>query len=152
LDDRALEELELAAGLHDIGKLAIPDAMLLKPGPLDDDEWAFVKRHTIIGQRIVAASPALNHVGQIIRSTHERWDGAGYPDRIAGGEVLLPARIIAVCNAFSAMTTDRPYRKAITADAAVAEIARCAGTQFDPAIVQAFVQTHAHRVVATNVV
>ncbi len=133
-----LEELRLAARLHDIGKLAIPDAVLQKPGPLDVDEWAFIKEHTVIGERILSASPALQKVGQIVRATHERWDGAGYPDGVPGSEIPLAARIIAVCDAFSAMTSPRPYRAPVASDAAVAELCRCAGTQFDPEIVAVF--------------
>jgi PAS domain S-box-containing protein/diguanylate cyclase (GGDEF)-like protein len=134
----ALEELRLAAELHDVGKLAIPDAVLHKPGPLSKDEWAFVHQHTLIGQRILAGAPALRAIGEIVRSTHERWDGAGYIDGLASSEIPLAARIIAVCDAYSAMTSERPYRKAISSSEALAELRRGASSQFDPDIVRAF--------------
>ncbi len=133
-----LEELRLAARLHDVGKLAIPDAVLQKPGPLDVDEWAFMKEHTVIGERILSAAPVLREVGRLVRSTHERWDGHGYPDGIAGEKIPLAARIIAVCDAYSAMTSTRPYRNAVPRTAALAELWRCAGTQFDPEVVAVF--------------
>jgi diguanylate cyclase (GGDEF)-like protein len=130
-----LRELQQAAELHDIGKLAIPEEILGKPGPLTDREWEFVRRHTLIGERIVAASPELNPIGEIIRSSHERYDGQGYPDALVKREIPLAARIIAVCDAFDAMTSARPYRPSKTRDQAIAELNRCAGTQFDPHVV-----------------
>jgi HD-GYP domain-containing protein (c-di-GMP phosphodiesterase class II) len=133
-----VHSLRHAAELHDVGKVAIPDAILAKPGPLDDAEWEFIRRHTVIGQRIVAAAPALSGVGEIIRASHERWDGDGYPDGLEGDEIPLGARVIAVCDAYDAMTTDRPYRNALAHEDAVAELRRCAGTQFDPGVVTAF--------------
>jgi diguanylate cyclase (GGDEF)-like protein/putative nucleotidyltransferase with HDIG domain len=135
LATRDLEELERAAQLHDIGKIAVPDQILRKPGALTEDEWVFIRQHTLVGQRILAASPTLRRVGDIVRATHERWDGAGYPDQIAGTDIPLAARIIAVCDAYDAMTTIRPYRPALSTAAALAELERCAGTQFDPAVV-----------------
>jgi diguanylate cyclase (GGDEF)-like protein len=138
LDDEALEQLRLAAELHDIGKVAIPDAIIDKPGPLDEDEWTFMRRHTVIGERIVAAAPALGPVAKLVRASHERWDGDGYPDGTAGEEIALGARIVAVCDAFDAMRADRPYRAARSPADAVAELRRCAGEQFDPAVVEAF--------------
>ena len=101
-----------AAELHDIGKVAIPDSIVEKPGPLDDEEWAFMRRHTIIGERILAAAPSLAPVGELVRSSHERYDGRGYPDGLAGEDIPLGARIIAVCDAFDAMLADRPYSPA----------------------------------------
>ncbi len=138
VSDRELEELALAARLHDVGKLAIPDAVLRKPGPLDVHEWDFIKEHTVIGERILGASPTWTHLARIVRATHERWDGRGYPDRLAGAEIPLASRIIAVCDAFSAMTSARPYRDQVPGEAALAELRRCAGTQFDPEVVAAF--------------
>jgi len=137
LDDAALDELSRAAMLHDIGKIAIPDQILHKAGPLDDDEWVFVRQHTVVGERILGASPALRPIGRIVRATHERWDGTGYPDGLAGREIPVEARIVFACDAFEAMTADRPYRKAMSEAAALAELERCAGTQFDRQVVTA---------------
>ena len=128
-----------AASLHDIGKAAVPDAILSKPGPLDDEEWAFMRRHTIIGERIMQAAPALAAAAPLVRSSHERFDGAGYPDALGGPDIPLGARIIAVCDAYDAMVSHRPYRAAMPHEQAVEELQRCAGTQFDPAVVRAFV-------------
>ena len=133
-----VEQIRQAAELHDVGKVAIPDAILEKPAPLDESEWAFMRRHTLIGERIISAAPDLREVAKLVRSTHENFDGSGYPDALAGDEIPLGARIIAVCDAFDAMTTDRPYRKAIDEAAAVEELRRCAGSQFDPMIVEHF--------------
>jgi diguanylate cyclase (GGDEF)-like protein len=131
-----LEELRLAAELHDVGKLAIPDVVLQKAGPLDPTEWGFIHSHTLIGQRILSAAPALRSVGAIVRSTHENWDGTGYPDGLAGESIPLAARIVAVCDAYSAITSDRPHRTARTPTEALAELRRCAGRQFDPEVVE----------------
>jgi two-component system cell cycle response regulator len=139
IDDETLEQLCLAAELHDVGKIAIPDAIMHKAGPLDETEWAFMRRHTLIGERIVAAAPALGPVAKLVRASHERWDGTGYPDAMAGNDIPLGARIIAVCDAYDAMVSDRPYRRGRSAAAAIDELRRCAGTQFDPAVVDAFV-------------
>jgi diguanylate cyclase (GGDEF)-like protein len=138
LDGEDLEELVIAAQLHDVGKIGIPDAVLHKPGPLDEGEWALVRQHTLIGQRILGAAPALRRVGMIVRTTHERWDGKGYVDGLAGDAIPVAARIIAVCDAFAAMTSQRPYRAAMTLEQAFAELRRCAGSQFDPEIVRVF--------------
>ena len=126
------------AKLHDIGKMAVPDAILSKPGPLDGEEWDYVRQHTLIGERIVAAAPPLAPVARLVRSSHERWDGGGYPDGLRGDEIPLGARVVAVCDAFDAMTTQRPYREPVSEVAAEAELRRCAGTQFDPMVVEAF--------------
>jgi diguanylate cyclase (GGDEF)-like protein len=136
-----LEELRLAARLHDVGKIAIPDALLHKPGPLDVAEWAFVKEHTVIGERILGAAPGWKRIGAIVRTTHERWDGAGYTDGLAETEIPLAARIIAVCDAFSAMTSARSYRLPLGREQALDELRRGSGTQFDPAVVEAFCAT-----------
>jgi PAS domain S-box-containing protein/diguanylate cyclase (GGDEF)-like protein len=138
LHGERLQELRLAAELHDIGKLAIPDAVLGKPGPLDAEEWALVREHTRVAQRILEGAPQLRSVGEIVRATHERWDGAGYVDALATGEIPLAARIISVCDAYTAMISDRPYRKALSHAEALAELRRCAFSQFDPEIVQIF--------------
>jgi diguanylate cyclase (GGDEF)-like protein len=127
-----------AAELHDIGKMAIPDAILNKPGPLDDREWRFMRRHTIIGEDILNVAPALQPVAALVRASHERWDGLGYPDGTSGDEIPQGARIVAVCDAFSAMVQDRPYHAGLSVSEAVAEIERCAGRNFDPAVVEAF--------------
>jgi HD-GYP domain-containing protein (c-di-GMP phosphodiesterase class II) len=133
-----VELVRHAAALHDIGKLAIPESILLKPAPLSAAEWEFVRQHTVIGERIVAAAPSLRSCALIVRASHERWDGAGYPDGLAGEEIPLAARIVTVCDAFQAMTSVRPYRMRRSAAEAAAELQRCALTQFDPAVVQAF--------------
>jgi two-component system, cell cycle response regulator len=138
LEGESLEHVLVAAELHDVGKVAIPDDIINKPGPLDDDEWAFMRRHTLIGERIVAAAPALGAVAKLVRASHERWDGNGYPDATAGQDIPLGARIVAVCDAYDAIVADRPYRRGRSAEEALAELRRCAGTQFDPAVVDAF--------------
>lgn len=140
----AIGDIERAGTLHDIGKIAIPDAILEKKGGLDDDEWAFIRRHTLIGERILGAAPSLAHVGKIVRSSHEWFDGSGYPDGLAGEGIPLSSRIISVCDAFGAMTSHRPYRPAMSVELACAEIRDKAGTQFDPAVVEAFFATLAN--------
>jgi diguanylate cyclase (GGDEF)-like protein/PAS domain S-box-containing protein len=137
--DDEVGPLVQAASLHDVGKAAIPDEILNKEGPLDVEEWSLMRRHTLIGERILDAAPALARAAKLVRWSHERWDGHGYPDGISGEQIPLGSRVIAVCDAFAAMTSDRPYRKAMAAGAAVRELERCAGAQFDPAVVQAFV-------------
>jgi HD-GYP domain-containing protein (c-di-GMP phosphodiesterase class II) len=138
MEPERLDELGRAAELHDIGKIAIPDSILDKRGSLDEEEWDFIRRHTLIGERILMAAPALTPVARLVRSTHERWDGDGYPDGLSGQEIPLGARIVAVCDAFDAMTTERPYGGAMSEDDAIAELHRRAGTQFDPAVVEEF--------------
>ena len=124
--------VRLGALLHDVGKIGIADSILLKPGPLDDSEWEQMKMHPLIGERMLQGIEFLDRALPSIRSHHERWDGSGYPDGRAGENIPMAARIIAVCDAFDAMTSDRPYRKAMSVEAACDEIQRCAGTQFDP--------------------
>ncbi len=138
LDDDVLQELELGAKLHDIGKLAIPDAILDKPAPLSQHELDFVQTHTIIGERILNAAPALSQVGVIVRATHEAFDGSGYPDGLAGTEIPLAARIIAVCDTYSAITSERPYQAERSHSEALAELRAVAGTQLDPDLVELF--------------
>jgi diguanylate cyclase (GGDEF)-like protein len=140
-----LAQLHNAAALHDVGKVAIPDAIINKPGPLTQEERAFMRRHTLIGERIVSAAPALGGAAPLIRSSHEAWDGSGYPDALAGVEIPLGSRIIAVCDAFDAMISNRPYAQAKTINEALTELRRCAGTQFDPSIVGVFEQVIADR-------
>ncbi|MDQ6914691.1 MAG: diguanylate cyclase [Actinomycetota bacterium] len=139
MEGEELDELGRAAELHDVGKMAIPDAILEKPGPLDADELEFMRRHTVIGERILAAAPALVPVARLVRASHEHMDGHGYPDGLAGAEIPLGSRIIAVCDAYAAMTEDRPYRRAVPRDQALAELRRCAGGQFDARVVELFV-------------
>jgi diguanylate cyclase (GGDEF)-like protein len=136
--EHEVRRVRLAGRLHDVGKTAIPAAILDKPGPLDEREWEFMHRHPLIGERIVLSAPALASTAELIRSSHERLDGHGYPDGLAGQDIPLGSRIIAVCDAFDAMTCDRSYRRAMSTDAALEELRRHAGTQFDPAVVAAF--------------
>jgi diguanylate cyclase (GGDEF)-like protein len=138
LPDHEITRIGLAAQLHDIGKTAIPESILSKPGPLDQDEWAFMRRHTLIGERIVAAAPSLAHTASLVRSSHERLDGGGYPDGLAGQDIPLGSRIIAVCDAYDAMIATRPYRDPKSLPDALAELRLCAGSQFDPDVVAAF--------------
>jgi diguanylate cyclase (GGDEF)-like protein len=133
------EEIKRAAALHDIGKLAIPESILGKEGPLTADEWDFVRQHTVIGERILSVAPSLAGSARIVRSSHEWWDGSGYPDGLVGESIPLASRIVAVCDAFDAMISERPYRAARTEQEAVAELRRCSGTQFDPNVVACFV-------------
>jgi len=140
LDAEQLDELTRAAELHDVGKIAIPDEILHKPGALDAGEWELMRQHTIIGDRILGAAPAMRPVAEIVRASHERWDGGGYPDGLRGEQIPLGARIVSVCDAFHAMTSARPYQPTVDRDAALAELRRCAGTQFDPAVVDALLR------------
>ncbi len=142
-DPAQVEAIRIAAELHDIGKIAIPEAILDKPGPLTPDEWTLMHQHTIAGERIILASPALADVAPLVRSSHEHWDGTGYPDRLAGDAVPLGARIITVCDAYHAMTSDRTYRRALSPEVALSELCACAGSQFDPAVVEAFLRLRA---------
>ena len=133
-------QAEFVALLHDVGKIRIPAEIINKPGKLDPDERAVIETHTIEGQRMLErVGGMLAEVGRLVRSCHERWDGAGYPDGLTGREIPLVARVVCACDAFSAMTTDRPYRKALSVDEALAEMRRCAGTQFDPVVVDALI-------------
>ena len=133
-----IDEVVRAAELHDVGKVGIPDAILDKPAELDRDEWDFIRQHTLLGERILNAAPALRPVANIVRSSHERWDGGGYPDGLIAHQIPLGARIVSVCDAYEAMVSDRPYRRALGHDAACAELRREAGHQFDPQVVEAF--------------
>lgn len=141
LDAEDLDVLVRAAELHDIGKIAIPDEILHKPGPLSDSEWALMRKHTEIGERVLAAAPALGPVAKVVRSTHERWDGSGYPDGLAGREIPLSSRIIHVCDAFNAITEGRSYKRPLSREQALQELQRGAGTQFDPELVRVLAES-----------
>jgi putative nucleotidyltransferase with HDIG domain len=136
-DLAAEPEIEFGFLLHDIGKVAIPDGILHKPEPLSDPERSLMRRHPVIGWEILRAIPFLEEAGRIVRHHHERWDGEGYPDGLAGEAIPLAARIFAVADALDAITTDRPYRPAASLDEARETIARGSGTQFDPRVVEA---------------
>ena len=140
MDPEQIDELARAAELHDIGKVGIPDAILDKPSQLDNHEWEFIRQHTILGERILSAAPALRPVAKIVRASHERWDGRGYPDGLSGEQIPLAARIVAVCDAYEAITDDRCYQPARSSDVAREELMREAGRQFDPAVVVAFLE------------
>jgi HD-GYP domain-containing protein (c-di-GMP phosphodiesterase class II) len=134
-------DAEFVALLHDVGKIRIPPDIINKPGPLTPDERALINTHTIEGERMLEqVGGLLGHVGRLVRSCHEHWDGNGYPDGLAGAAIPLVARIVCTCDAFSAMTTDRSYRRALSHNEAIAELNRCTGTQFDPQIVTALLR------------
>lgn len=141
LDPAALRMVELGALLHDIGKIHVPEAILNKPGPLDEVEWGVMRSHPEAGERILAPIASLAEVLPIVRSSHERWDGRGYPDGLAGEEIPVGARIVAVCDAFRAMVEPRPYRGALEHVDALAELRDGAASQFDPACVDALLES-----------
>ena len=134
-----VERVKSAALLHDIGKVAIPDDILHKPGPLTDDEWKLMKEHPVIGERILRVLPGLGTIARIVRHEHERWDGGGYPDGLLGEAIPLGSRIIIAADTYHAITSDRPYRAARPHSTAVEELTRCAGTQFDPQVTAALI-------------
>lgn len=139
LEEEAVGLIVKAGDLHDVGKLGIPDEILVKPGPLTEEEWEFMKQHTVIGEQIIAAAgPSLERIGPLVRSSHERWDGNGYPDGLAREEIPLGSRIITICDSFRAMLDERVYKRAMALEDALAELRRCAGTQFDPHLVAVF--------------
>jgi HD-GYP domain-containing protein (c-di-GMP phosphodiesterase class II) len=141
LDFDQRRNVEFAALLHDVGKISVPKEIINKPGPLDDAEWEVIRRHTIEGERMLKRiGGVLAEVGRIVRASHEDFDGSGYPDGLAGEEIPIEARIVTCCDAFSAMTTTRSYRKAMSVEAALAELRACSGTQFDPEVVSALVE------------
>jgi len=141
LGSRERRNVEFGALLHDIGKIAVPKEIINKPGPLTDDEWLVIRTHTIEGQRMLdQVGGLLSDVGRIVRSSHESWDGSGYPDGLVGADIPLGSTIVSCCDAFNAMTTDRPYRRAMTLEEAVAELLDKAGTQFNPEVVQALLR------------
>jgi putative nucleotidyltransferase with HDIG domain len=139
-DDARRELLRLGGALHDIGKLAVPESVLRKPGPLDDEERAEVLRHPEAGARIVSLVEQLRETVPAVLHHHERWDGHGYPAGRAQDEIPVEARILAVADSFDAMTSNRPYRAALPARVALEELARCAGTQFDPEVALLFIE------------
>jgi two-component system, cell cycle response regulator len=134
-----LDDLFRASQLYDLGKLAVPDEILRKRGPLDEREWEFIRQHTVVGERILRASPALKDVSPLVRSSHENWDGSGYPDGLVGEDIPLASRIIRVCDAFTAMTAARPYRDALTETDALAELEDGAGADYDPTVARVVV-------------
>jgi HD-GYP domain-containing protein (c-di-GMP phosphodiesterase class II) len=138
LSEPETKRIGLAAELHDIGKVAIPETILNKPGPLDTEEWEFIRRHTLIGERILMAAPSLAHSAQLVRSSHEHYDGGGYPDKLARENIPFGASIITVCDAFDAMISARPYGAAISVSEALTELRRCSGSQFHPGVVRIF--------------
>jgi HD-GYP domain-containing protein (c-di-GMP phosphodiesterase class II) len=138
LDEGQQRTVEFGALLHDVGKIAVPKEIINKAGPLDDGEWEIIKAHTIEGQRLLdRVGGIMREVGQVVRCSHERWDGGGYPDGLVGEQIPLESRIVTTCDAFNAMTTTRSYRKAMAPADAIAELRRCAGQQFDPQVVDA---------------
>jgi HD-GYP domain-containing protein (c-di-GMP phosphodiesterase class II) len=139
LDGVDVERVGHAARLHDIGKVAVPDHILNKPGPLTDDEWELMREHPAIGERILRAIPGMGGVARIVRHEHERFDGSGYPDGLRGDAIPVGSRIILACDAYHAMTSNRPYRSGLSHAEAVAELVRCSGRQFDPKVVTALV-------------
>jgi diguanylate cyclase (GGDEF)-like protein/putative nucleotidyltransferase with HDIG domain len=145
LDETTAHQIERAAELHDVGKIAVPDAILHKIGALNEDELRFVHEHPIVGERILRAAPSLAPVAGLVRSCHEHWDGSGYPDGLRGTEIPLGARLIAVCDAYHSMRLTHPYRHARTRQQALAELRRCAGDQFDPDMVKALAEVLGRR-------
>jgi diguanylate cyclase (GGDEF)-like protein len=139
LDEEEVERIQAAALLHDIGKVAIPDEILHKPAKLTDEEWEIMRQHPVTGERILRAIPGLGHIARIVRHEHERYDGGGYPDGISGSEIPIGARIILACDAYQAMTSDRPYRKAMPHGEAIRELAENAGKQFDPEVTEVLI-------------
>ena len=141
LDASGRLKVEFGALLHDIGKIAVPKAIVNKPGELSEGEWEIIRTHTVEGQRMLErVGGVMGEIGQIVRSHHERWDGKGYPDRLAGPDIPVEARIISCCDAYNAITTTRSYRKAMPRSVAVAELLDNAGTQFDPRVVDAVIE------------
>jgi diguanylate cyclase (GGDEF)-like protein/putative nucleotidyltransferase with HDIG domain len=136
-----IDQIKAAALLHDIGKVAIPDDILNKPGPLDEDEWKVMREHPVIGERILRAIPGMGPIARIVRHEHERFDAGGYPDGIGGDEIPIGSRIILACDAYHAMTSDRPYRKGMSHAEAVRELADNAGSQFDPRVTELLIGT-----------
>jgi HD-GYP domain-containing protein (c-di-GMP phosphodiesterase class II) len=147
LDATQRRNVEFAALLHDVGKIRVPKEIINKPGQLNAEEWRILRQHTIDGEQMLKqVGGILSSVGRLVRSSHERYDGLGYPDGLVGEEIPIESRVVSACDAFSAMTTDRSYRPALTVEAAVEELHRCAGTQFDPAVVKGLIALVGRRV------
>jgi len=142
LKGEELTNIERGALLHDIGKIGVPDAILRKRGPLTPEEWRIMRMHPVMGRQILRGVRFLKPAIPIVYSHHERWDGTGYPEGLVGEAISLSARIFAVADAFDALTSDRPYRRAVPAEVALREIRRCTGTHFDPQVVEAFLQAY----------
>ena len=140
LQEGEVRVVQQAALLHDVGKVAIPDEILRKPGPLDEGEREVMRRHPELGERVVSSVPGLAHLAPVVRADHERWDGKGYPDGLSGEEIPLASRIVFACDAWDAMNSDRPYRRAMDTEGKIEELKRGAGTQFDPYVVSVLVE------------
>ena len=133
--------LEFGALLHDVGKIAVPKEIINKPGKLSPAEWTIIRTHTLEGQRMLErVGGFMRDVGLVVRSHHERWDGGGYPDGLTGEQIPLEARVIACCDTWNAMRTDRSYRRALAPEVAIAEMLSCSGSQFDPRVVDALIR------------
>ena len=146
LDQDTITMIVKAGDLHDVGKLGIPDEIISKPGPLNPSEWDFMKQHTVMGEQIIAAAgPSLGPIAPLVRASHERWDGMGYPDGLMGEDIPLGARIITICDSFRAMLDERVYKSSMSIDEALEELRRCSGTQFDPKLVDVFCRLVAAR-------
>lgn len=143
LTDEETQTLLLAASLHDVGKIGVPDQILLKPGPLTENEFEYIKKHSEFGWMVLRNVEGFEEASLILLHHHERYDGGGYPGELSGGQIPFGARIVAVADTYDALTTNRPYRRAWNHDQAVAEIARCSKTQFDPRVIEAFLRAFA---------
>jgi HD-GYP domain-containing protein (c-di-GMP phosphodiesterase class II) len=141
-----ISDIRKCGFFHDIGKVKIPDSILNKPGRLTDEEFEIIKKHPVIGEQILSSIASLRDVLPVVRHHHERWDGKGYPDRLSGDNIPFEARIVSVADAYDAMVSDRPYRKGMSAEKAIEELEKCAGSQFDPLIVKAFMKVLKKRV------
>ena len=148
LSDDDMETLEFGAFLHDIGKIGVKDAVLLKPGPLDDDEWDHMREHPVKGYEIASKIEMLQPMMPAVRNHHERWDGSGYPDKMVGEDIPLAARIVAIADAFDAMATDRPYKKALPLEECEAVLRKTAGKMYDPELIEVFVYAPPRRAVS----
>jgi len=137
LSTSEIEQIRDGAMLHDVGKVAIPNEILYKAGPLDEAEWSIMREHPVIGERILTRTPELRSIAKLVRHEHERWDGGGYPDGLAGTDIPIGSRVILACDAYNAMITARPYREPMTTAAARAELEANAGSQFDPGVIAA---------------